>query len=1068
MPALSRSKRCIGFAATLAVLIAAQAIGQQTPALEKGFSPDKLYQFGDIDSINTFNGNLTARIPLGPSYPINGGMSYKLGLTYNSKIWDYEEVPACTLCPLPAGATAIMTIPSRRSNAGLGWLLSFGRIITKANSTNTGLYDVYESPDGADHVNQGVSQDGTYIRRTNPGNGTTVLEFPDGTMKTFDSASGDFLNARDRFGNGFDVATLTSPVGTPCLSTNFAHAWRITDTSSARTNYVCFTNRYSYPQNISAGIVERVVLVAPPDEHGTAQQAIYQFLYSDTPKVCRGPGNTLLTASLDVQVPLLTTITQPDGTRYDLGYSQPYTYPPMCRDGELASIGLPTGATITYGYGGSAIPVDKCNSSPAWNSWVIGVATRTISGPKIPPNTTWHYTSSLSTTDAQISCLNNQQIPVFKRAPAEQMIVTVTDPLGNVNENYYSVWPVLDSERIFDMSGQIITANGGNIVGSPNGFRRVEYGFPMTHLANSDGRPLSQRVYSAAGYAASPRTPLRSFYRTYEHDAVACSDDQTPSQVASCANSNSRVRQERTVYEDDNGKIADVDSSDFDGLGHYRTVTLGGNFAQGNATIVTAYNKHDPDVNPSTGINSGTYPGSFTFPAATDPWLIGMPWSITRTEAGSTSKEEMCFSPLTGFLRARRIRTTTTARSSSDLLTLYEHDALGNVTSESSFGGDVKNNAPDNNLCAIADTPPTDFEYKMSHTYTNGVRATSQYSGVTFLSLNRTIDTPTGFVSKAKDTADQETKFSYDSAFRLTKVEQPGLAPTNYSYSIASGSGNSFVPARVEVKTISAATGVTSGTIEKHYQYDALGRLWREKTRMPDDSFSLRETLYNANGWTASVSEQEKLVIPGGGTEFDFTPTNKTLYSGYDPFGRPGSVTLPDNHVTAFSYLGVQSMVRTTKIATSTTGETDVPVTETYDRQGRLCQLTENSNPDGSAVVTTYGYGVTGALARVCMNATIMGTCGQERKFSYDNRGFLTSETHPENGTTTYGSYDAHGHVITRLNALRMTRPSVYTRLPTRQEERSSSSSTEWRTTLRMASPISETASSSARCAATT
>src|ERR1019366_8822966 len=117
MPALSRSKRCIGFAATLAVLIAAQAIGQQTPALEKGFSPDKLYQFGDIDSINTFNGNLTARIPLGPSYPINGGMSYKLGLTYNSKIWDYEEVPACTLCPLPAGATAIMTIPSRRSNA---------------------------------------------------------------------------------------------------------------------------------------------------------------------------------------------------------------------------------------------------------------------------------------------------------------------------------------------------------------------------------------------------------------------------------------------------------------------------------------------------------------------------------------------------------------------------------------------------------------------------------------------------------------------------------------------------------------------------------------------------------------------------------------------------------------------------------------------------------------------------------------------------------------------------------------------------------------------------------------
>jgi YD repeat-containing protein len=42
------------------------------------------------------------------------------------------------------------------------------------------------------------------------------------------------------------------------------------------------------------------------------------------------------------------------------------------------------------------------------------------------------------------------------------------------------------------------------------------------------------------------------------------------------------------------------------------------------------------------------------------------------------------------------------------------------------------------------------------------------------------------------------------------------------------------------------------------------------------------------------------------------------------------------------------------------------------------------------------------------------GQCGQTRSFIYDNRGFLTSETHPENGSTTYVSHDARGHLRRR------------------------------------------------------
>ena len=115
---------CLAVAGVL-VLAAGTMLGQQAPGLEKGFSADKLYQFGDLDSVNTFNGNLTFRLPIGPTYPVNGGTSYALTLTYNSKVWDYEEV-----------GTYILAVPTRRSNAGLGWLLSLGRIITRANNND--------------------------------------------------------------------------------------------------------------------------------------------------------------------------------------------------------------------------------------------------------------------------------------------------------------------------------------------------------------------------------------------------------------------------------------------------------------------------------------------------------------------------------------------------------------------------------------------------------------------------------------------------------------------------------------------------------------------------------------------------------------------------------------------------------------------------------------------------------------------------------------------------------------------------------------------------------------------
>ena len=82
--------------AILALLMASAAVAQEQihPNLEQGVAPNKLYQFGNLDTVNLFNGNLMIHLPIGASYPVGPGFGYQLVLTYNSKVWDYDRYPS--------------------------------------------------------------------------------------------------------------------------------------------------------------------------------------------------------------------------------------------------------------------------------------------------------------------------------------------------------------------------------------------------------------------------------------------------------------------------------------------------------------------------------------------------------------------------------------------------------------------------------------------------------------------------------------------------------------------------------------------------------------------------------------------------------------------------------------------------------------------------------------------------------------------------------------------------------------------------------------------------------------
>jgi hypothetical protein len=73
-------------------LVASPLAADVHPNTAPGFPADQSFHVGDVDSVNLFNGGLTITLPIGISYPVNGGFSYGLKLVYNSNPWLFETV----------------------------------------------------------------------------------------------------------------------------------------------------------------------------------------------------------------------------------------------------------------------------------------------------------------------------------------------------------------------------------------------------------------------------------------------------------------------------------------------------------------------------------------------------------------------------------------------------------------------------------------------------------------------------------------------------------------------------------------------------------------------------------------------------------------------------------------------------------------------------------------------------------------------------------------------------------------------------------------------------------------
>ena len=169
------------------------------PNEARGFAADRVYSVQDVDAVNAFNGNLIVRIPIGPEYRVNGQLSYRLMLTYNSHLWHFIS-DDFVFGPENDESHFVSAFPSRTDNAGLGWRLSLGNLYNAGDPDITPISTtwVYQGADGSSHsfynsphLNDTTTstalytRDNSYIRLTSVDTLTMKVEFPDGTVQTF-------------------------------------------------------------------------------------------------------------------------------------------------------------------------------------------------------------------------------------------------------------------------------------------------------------------------------------------------------------------------------------------------------------------------------------------------------------------------------------------------------------------------------------------------------------------------------------------------------------------------------------------------------------------------------------------------------------------------------------------------------------------------------------------------------------------------------------------------------------------------------------------------------------------
>lgn len=326
--------------------------------------------------------------------------------------------------------------------------------------------------------------------------------------------------------------------------------------------------------------------------------------------------------------------------------------------------------------------------------------------------------------------------------------------------------------------------------------------------------------------------------------------------------------------------------------------------------------------------------------------------------------------------------------------TQYSYDDLGNVQSSTDPGGHS-----------------TSFSYAsvFADAYLTRVDYPSTSSPVAATHTNWfNYDANTGLRIGFTDENNQVTTFSYDNMLQPSSILYPGNGVTNFY--------------RTNPTTLVRKDQI-DGTPTWRELWIGLDKMGREIRRVSTNGepagtdWNEQDTCYNGRGLTSFKSYPYQgngslaaaQICSGAGDSFS-----------YDALDRPLSVTHSDGKAVSYSYAG--AAVSVTDEGNGTSGVQHISQVDGLGRLASVCEVTGASqlgtggtptacgldySPSSTGFLTTYSYDVHDNLLSI--------TQGSEgRGYSYDSLSRLTSETHPESGTTSY-NYNNDDLLFTRV-----------------------------------------------------
>jgi hypothetical protein len=910
---------------------------RQHPNLARGRAEKYADDWSEVDS---FNGTLSLRVPLGLRYPTGGRLSgYQLELSYSSSIWDFSG----------SATGGLSAVPNPASDAGLGWQLRFGRLLPPSSAYNQSARWIYLDGDGGAHPfysqvhgsdtdptetpgaspHFGYTRDGTYLRMHELAADLRAVEMPDGTWEEYSQSNSSWRLTRraDGLGNFFTIAYGDG-----------TH-WTLADSTGRTAATLTFA---ADPAGYYAFVLTRIDFAAAGGTLGS-----YLFSY-DASSIARSCENDNPALAATAAVPLLRAITLPDGSQQKFSY---FTGAASCRDaGRLAQRTLPTLGSHSFTYSNLTFPAMDCSVyTPPYRLHNVGVATRSAldAGGNLQGRWSWSWQQNGGTQGA---------------CPApKEWVATLLTPSNNRTVWHFSI----DSTS--------------------------EYGLPFGRLLD-DGtgtRFLSLQVFACASGCA----PLRSTFVRYEQDA-SCAPAS-----GSCANQNRRLASVRVRYEDDGATVTDVNSSNYDGLGHYRAVTKTGTTPPAVDRVKTT------NYNPA----SGTWPATFQQPPAVSPWVLDTYSSLRVAEGTSTLQTDFCYTP-SGFLQRKRVQKNASAGpGASDVVVEYLAGAAGDDARESWFGGDLQTVPATADVCALS-TAGLAAQYRIDHGYSSGSLASSRYvspagTAVSYLSLDRTIDASTGLTSSERDTSGILTVYLYDSSGRqIWKQLSPGEgAWTRDVYAAATAT---TAASRTTTQEPPGGGAPYTTVLE---QYGAFGRKNLERRFGPQGNAIETDWQYDTEGRLLSVS------VPGAPGA-----RPRWVHGGYDPFGRAGSRALADQ-LTTFTYAGDRLVSETAHpavdVASTLGGQVVEMAPEVWtierDRRGNVWRKThQHTDANGAQLtdVSQFDHDANGNQIQSQVNGALTAWA------TFDGRGFpvqaliATPSDDVQNHTSIAAQLDARGH----------------------------------------------------------